>query len=54
MIASLEEHYVLRAIRLRQKLKAEGRSLKPEGLLIKDVSPLLKSRSDAPQCLAAQ
>ncbi len=32
---SLEEHCVRRALRLRQKLKAEGRSSKPEGLLLK-------------------
>lgn len=32
---------------MRKKLKAEGHSLKPQGLLLKDVSPLLKSRSDS-------
>jgi len=41
-IASLEEHYVLGALHLRQKFKTEGYSLKLERLLI-------KQRSSVPQ-----
>ena len=58
MTASLEEHFVRGSLRLRQKLKAEGRSSSPEGTLLKaegrSSKPeglLIKPRSGAPQAL---